>query len=70
MPGTEVGIARKGPPVATPGLGSQLSNWESPPCMLITSIRFCFFVSSAAMEGAVKRPKFGRTAAAPAPARV
>ena len=40
MPGTEVGIARNGPPVAVPGLGSQLSSWLRPPCMLNTTIRF------------------------------
>ena len=30
---------RNGPPVAVPGLGSQLSSWLSPPCMLTTSTR-------------------------------
>jgi hypothetical protein len=36
--------------------------------MLITIIRFCLRAISAAMVGAVKRPKPGITAAAPAPA--
>ncbi len=40
MPGTDVLIARNGPPVSVPGLGSQLSSWLKPPCMLKTTIRF------------------------------
>ena len=39
MPGTLVAIERVGPPVLVPGLGSQLSNWLSPPCMLNTTTR-------------------------------
>jgi hypothetical protein len=32
-PGTAVGIALVGPPVAVPGLGSKVSNWLGPPFM-------------------------------------
>ena len=69
-PGTDVGMARNGPPVAVPGFGSQLSSCERPPARLMTIIRFCARVISAATAGAVKKPKFGMTAAAPAPASV
>ena len=65
MPGTEVGIARNGPPVGVPGFGSQLSSCERPPAMLMTIMRFCERDISAAIAGEVKRPKFGSTAAAP-----
>ena len=60
-------MARKGPPVTVPGLGSQLSNWESPPARLMTIIRFCWLDISAANEGEVKKSSPGM-AAAPAPA--
>src|SRR5262245_6350181 len=31
MPGSAVGIARYGPPVGLPGLGSNVSSWLAPP---------------------------------------
>src|SRR5207253_10449232 len=31
VPGTLVAIARKGPPVSVPGLGSHVSSWLAPP---------------------------------------
>ena len=51
MPGTEVGIARNGPPVAAPGLGSQVSSWLAPPASQSRMTRFCCFFSSPASAG-------------------
>src|SRR6476660_4665080 len=57
MPGTEVGIARNGPPVAVPGFGSQLSNWLKPPAMLKTTIRFWSDFNCSAMTGVENMPR-------------
>ena len=56
MPGTEVSIDRNGPPVSVPGLGSQLSSWLKPPCMLKTTTRFCWLFNWAAASGLEKMP--------------
>src|SRR5204862_533899 len=56
MPVTEVGIARKGPPVSVPGFGSQLSSWLRPPCISITTMRFCSPASRRAWAGWADHP--------------
>lgn len=50
MPGTELGMARKGPPNCVFGLGSQLSSWLSPPSIQMkrTCLRFFLRVSATA----------------------
>src|SRR3954470_15303358 len=65
MPGTDVGIARNGPPVAVPGFGSQLSSWLRPPDMLNTTIRFWSDFNCAAMTGLEKMPRPPAQALAP-----
>ena len=56
MPGTDVGMARNGPPVFVPGLGSQLSNWLKPPAIQKTTTCFCFDVNSAVDAGRASIP--------------
>src|SRR2546430_14330062 len=51
MPGTVVGIARKGPAVSVLGLGSQLSSWLTPPCMKMFKMRFCLALTWSAIVG-------------------
>ena len=65
VPGTEVGIARNGPPVSVPGFGSQLSSWLSPPAILNTRTRFCSFLSCSANDGCANAPKPPTTPTAP-----
>ena len=65
IPGPLVGIARPGPPVSVPGLGSQLSSCERPPCMLMTSIRFSSLASAADTDGCAKEPRPPTTAPVP-----
>ena len=72
MPGTDVLIARNGPPVSVPGLGSQLSSWLNPPCMLKRTTRFWSLLSCAAAAGRAKKsrpPSVAPAADAAIPAR-
>src|SRR5213082_3529298 len=66
MPGTEVEIARKGPPVSVLGLGSQLSSWLTPPCMKMLRIRLCLVLIWSARAGELAKVP-ARPAAADAP---
>ena len=54
IPGTDVGIARNGPPVGAPGLGSQVSSWLEPPASQSKITRFWFRFISAASAGELK----------------
>src|SRR5687767_8292938 len=62
IPGTEVGMARNGPPVLVPGLGSQLSSWLKPPDMLKQRTRICFLANSFAAAGRANTPRPPATA--------
>ena len=53
IPGTLVEIARNGPPVEVPGLGSQVSSWLEAPANQSRMTRFCCFLSSPARAGAL-----------------
>ena len=55
VPGTDVGIARNGPPVSVFGLGSQLSSWLKPPDSQMTRICFCEAASS--RHGRLQQPR-------------
>src|SRR5262245_53305918 len=50
-PGTLVLMARNGPPVAAPGLGSNVSSWLAPPASHSRMTRFCCCFSSLARAG-------------------
>src|SRR4051794_28330041 len=50
-PGTLVLMARNGPPVAAPGLGSNVSSWLAPPASHSRMTRFCCCFSSFARAG-------------------
>src|SRR6476661_4315124 len=65
MPGTDVGIARNGPPVAVPGFGSQLSSWLRPPAMLNTTMRFWSDFNWFAIAGVENTPSPAVQAPAP-----
>src|SRR5262245_16623494 len=68
-PGTLVGMARNGPPVAVPGFGAQVSSWLAPPASQSRMTRFCCFLRSPATAGAARalRPVMSAAkAAAPA----
>src|SRR5205823_2232452 len=66
IPGTEVGMARNGPPVSVPGFGSQDSSWLRPPERKMTTTRFWARASSA-LAPAEANPAGPSAAAAPAP---
>src|SRR5688572_8325522 len=66
VPGTDVGIARNGPPVSVFGLGSHVSSWLTPPCRKIFSTRLCDELL-APRAGVTSRPPM--PAARPPPTR-
>src|SRR5579862_3001639 len=68
VPGTLVVIARNGPPVGRPGLGSHVSNWLGAPHNHKSMQCFCFFLASSANAGSEKSPAKLESDTAPAPA--
>ena len=68
-PGTLVGIARKGPPVAVPGLGSQVSSWLEPPWRKICRTRLPEPCTERASAGRRTRPVAAAAAMPPNSAR-
>ena len=65
VPGTDVGIARNGPPVSVPGFGSHVSSWLAPPASHKVMIDFC---RSAPRAWAARKSSGGRANQSPSDA--
>src|SRR5262249_16537387 len=68
-PGTDVGIAWKGPPVSVSGLGSHVSSWLTPPESQKTTQRFRCEASCSAARACTMPEKLIAPSAPAAPLR-